>query len=143
MAASEPRRLEESIRAGESPGDLILLLRGGTDTREKLARHADRMVGRYTYRGEPARGISLFAARGDLDARVVLEARMSTYRAYYRVDAERLSALGTLLPTFEAPHWTLLFPAAGDDSGLLDELLAILGPVLDNPRYVPPEARRR
>ncbi len=101
------------------------------------------MVGRYTYKGEPAREISLFAARGDLDALAVLEARMSTYRAYYRVDAVRLSALGTLLPTVSAPHWALLFPAAGDDSGLLDELLAILGPVLDNPKYVPPEARRR
>lgn len=109
----------------------------------ELEPHADRMVGRYTYKGEPARGISLFAARGDLGARAVLEARMSNYRVYYRVDAARLSALGTPLPTFDAPHWTLLFPAAGEDSGLLDELLAILGPVLDNPKYVPPEARRR
>lgn len=143
MAASEPRRLEELIRVGESPDDLVFLLRGGTDTREKLSRHADRMVGRYTYRGEPARGISLFAARGDLDAWAVLEARMSTYRVYYRVDAARMSAMGTLLPTFGAPHWTLLFPTAGEDSGLLDELLAILGRVLHNPKYVPPEARRR
>lgn len=141
-------RIEDSVRTGESPDDLILLLRGGPDTREKILRHADRTAGRYSYQGKPARGVSLWAARGDLDARAVLAARLSTYRQYYRVTGTALSSVGLLLATFEAPHWTFLFePPTGasprPEAEIVDDLLDILGPVLDNPKYEPRHGHRR
>ncbi|MFT4264090.1 MAG: hypothetical protein QM572_11960 [Nocardioides sp.] len=142
------KRLEDAVRAGESPEDLTLLIRGGTDTKEKLVQHADRMSDRFTYQGLAARGISLFAARGDLDERAVLATRLITYRRYYKVAPAQLATVGRLLPTFAAPHWTLLFEPAQSVpprplADLVEEFLAILGPLLDNPKYVPPEAHRR
>lgn len=69
------------------------------------------MERRYAYRGRPARGISLFAARGDLDARVLLGTKLKRFETYRSVDAAKLATLGLLLPTFTAPHWTLMFLA--------------------------------
>lgn len=142
------RSLEDVIRSGQSPDGLAVLLRGGTDTRDKLVRNADSMAKRFTYDGQPTRGISLFAAHGDLEERMVLGSRLSTYRTYYKVGAADVAGLGLLLPTFVSPHWTLLFePAFAGRSRPLEELveglLAILGPLLENPKYVPPEAYRR
>ena len=142
------RRIEDSIRTGESSDDLILLLRGGPDTREKIIRHADRTAARYTFDGRPARGISVWAAQGDLDTRTVLAERMSTYRKYYRVTAEAATAIAVLLPTFEAPHWTLMFESPEgterrEEAEMIDALLDILGPVLDNPKYEPRHGNRR
>jgi hypothetical protein len=142
------RRIEDTLRSGEHLEELIVLLRGGPDTGEKITRHADRLAQRFTYQGNPARGISLWAARGDLGARAVLAARLSNYRKYYRVSGPVLAALGVLLPTFESPHWTVLLqapegtrPRPPDE--LVSDLLATLGPALDNPRYVPSHGRRR
>lgn len=52
-----------------------------------------------------------------------------------------------LLPTFGKPHWTLLLQTP-DGSGvsedqLIDELVAILGEALDNPKWVKTRKRRR
>lgn len=78
----------------------------------------------------------------------MLATRLSTYRKYYRASGPTLASLALLLPTFDAPHWTLLFRRSdgeepGSEAELLGDLLDILGPALDNPKYVPPEARRR
>jgi hypothetical protein len=58
-----------------------------------------------------------------------------------------LAEIAVLLPTFQAPHWTVLFRPPGGarrtEAELLNDLLDILGPVLDNPRYVPDRSRRR
>ena len=55
-------RLEDVLRTGESSDDLVLLLRGGEDTSAKLLRQAALFETRYTYGGQRARGISIFAA---------------------------------------------------------------------------------
>ncbi len=140
-------RLEDVVRGGESPSDLVFLLRGGVDTEEKLLRQAALLESRYTYRGLPARGISLFAASGDLDASSVLGAKLRTYPKYRQVGGAALSKLVVLLPTFQAPHWTALFQpangAARPESELLVDLLGTLGPVLDNPKYEPTRTKRR
>lgn len=132
-------RLEDETRSGESSADLILLLRGGEDTRAKLIRQADLLATRFTYRDRPARGISLFAATGDLDARVLLGTKFRSFPKYRRIEAAALRQLGLLLPTFQPPHWTMMFVAPDglepDEGAFLTELLAILGPVLDNPKY--------
>jgi hypothetical protein len=146
--AKDLRPLEDELRKGEATGDLILLLRGGEDTRAKFLRQADLLEEVFTYGGEPARGVSLFAALGDLDARLVLGAKLANYRRYYRLDGPTVAALALLLPTFRAPHWTLLFqtPPGGQrqsEDEILDRLLDILGPALDNPKYEPRHGHRR
>jgi hypothetical protein len=140
-------RLEDAVRAIESLDDLVLLLRGGEDTAAKLLRQAALLESRFTYGGRPARGISLFAARSDLDARAVLASKLRTYPKYRRVRGTELAGLAVLLPTFQEPHWTVLFQAPGGsdrpEDTLMADLFDILGPVLDNPRYVPDRSRRR
>jgi hypothetical protein len=140
-------RLEDAVREGERVADLVLLLRGGEDTEAKLLRQAALLERRFNYAGRPVRGISLFAARGDLDARVVLGTKLRTYPKYRRVRGAALAELVVLLPTFRAPHWTALFHASGGpdrpEEALVADLLDILGPVLDNPKYVPDRSRRR
>lgn len=127
--------------------DLFLLLRGGADTDAKLLRQAARLESRYSFAGRPARGISLFAARGDLDARLVLGTKLRTYPKYRRVSGAALAEIALLLPTFQSPHWTLLFqPSDGADraeEAIVADLLDNLGPVLDNPKYEPTRSKRR
>lgn len=112
-----------------------------------MLRQAARLEARYSFAGRSARGISLFAARGDLDARLVLGTKLRTYPKYRRVSGAALAEIALLLPTFQAPHWTVLFqPPDGTECaerGLLADLLDILGPVLDNPKYEPTRSQRR
>jgi hypothetical protein len=140
-------RLEDVLRARESSDDLVLLLRGGQDTSAKLLRQAALFETRYTYGGRRARGISLFAASSAVGELAVLESKLRTYSKYRRVRGAELAEIAMLLPTFQAPHWTVLFQSPGGASRpeeeLLSALLDILGPVLDNPRYVPDRLRRR
>jgi hypothetical protein len=77
-------RLEDVLRAGESSDDLVLLLRGGEDTSAKLLRQAALFEARYTYGGQSARGMSLFAASSVVDALAVLESKLRTYPKYRR-----------------------------------------------------------
>ena len=139
-------RLEDVLRAGESSGELVLLLRGGEDTSAKLLRQAALFETRYTYGGQRARGISLFAASSAVDELAVLESKLRTYAKYRRVLGVELAEIAVLLPTFQAPHWTVLFQPPGGarrpEEGLLSDLLDILGPVLDSLRYVPDRSRR-
>ena len=106
-----------------------------------------RQAERYTYGGQRARGISLFAASSAVDELAVLESKLRSYAKYRRVLGVELAEIAVLLPTFQAPHWTGLFQPPGGarrpQEELLSDLLDILGPVLDNPRYVPDRSRRR
>jgi len=140
------KRLEDSIRDDEAPRDLVLLLRGGEDRKEKLIRRADLLEEAFTYGDRPARGLSLFAASSDLEAWVLLGTQFRTFSKYRRVEAADLARHGLLLPTFAAPHWTLMIQAPDgsevDEEAFLTELLAILGPALDNPKYQPNRKRR-
>ncbi len=140
-------RLEDVVRGGESPSDLVFVLRGGVDTEEKLLRQASLLERRYTYGGLPARGISLFAARDDLDTRTILGTKLRTYPKYRQINGAALGELVVLRPTFLAPHWTALFqPTSGvarPEADLLVDLLGTLGPMLDNPKYEPTRTMRR
>lgn len=135
------------MRSGESSDGLVLLLRGGEDTRAKLLRQATLLESRYTYRGQLARGISLFAAYDSAEELTVLESKLRTYPKYRRVTGRQLAELAVLLPTFKAPHWTALFRAPEGidrpEAEILAGLLDIMGSVLDNPKYKPDRARRR
>lgn len=102
---------------------------------------------RYTYGGQRARGISLFAASSAVDELAVLESKLRTYPKYRRVRGAPLAEIAVLLPTFQAPHWTVLFRPPGGarrpEEELLKDLLDLFGPALDNPRYVLDRSRRR
>ena len=102
---------------------------------------------RYTYGGQRARGISLFAASSAVDELAVLESKLRNYPKYRRVRGAALAEIAVLLPTFQAPHWTVRFRPPGGarrpEEELLKDLLDILGPALDNPSYVPDRSRRR
>lgn len=139
-------RLENAIRPGESVDGLVWLLRGGVDTNAKLLRQAALLEGRFTFDGRPARGFSLFAAYGDLDARLLLGTRLRSYPKYRRVSGPDLTALVQLLPTFQAPHWTVLLRRPGKvhrpEETSITELLDTLGPALNNPRHVPDRPRK-
>lgn len=125
----------------------MLLLRGGPDTRDKIRRHADRLSDLFVYDGVPARGVSLFAARGDLDAWTVLGSQLRTYPKYFRIPATAVLDRFVLLPTFARPHWTLLLTSPGTSAvpeiQLIDELVAIMGEALANPKWEKTQARRR
>jgi len=121
-------------------------LRGGEDSKDVLLHRARLMERRFTYAARPARGISLFAATGDLDARAILGTKFRRFETYHRIEPAVLAELGLLLPTFTAPHWTFLYLApdgseVGEDT-FFDRLLAILGPALDNPKYEPNQTTR-
>lgn len=141
------KKLEDAIRPGESLDDLVLLLRGGPDSKEKIFHHADRLEDAFTYHDGPARGISLFAVQGDLDAWVVLGSQLRSYPKYFRIPAGAVVRRFVLLPTFAKPHWTLLLRTPdgteGPESRLIDELVAIMGEVLDNPEWMKTRKRRR
>jgi hypothetical protein len=113
--AEGPRvdRLEDVLRTGDSSDDLVLLLRGGEDTSAKLSRQAALLEARYTYGGQGARGMSLFAAISAVDELAVLESKLRTYPKYRRVPGAALAEIAVLLPTFQAPHWTVLFRPPG------------------------------
>jgi len=83
-------RLEDVLRAGESSGDLVLLLRGGEDTSAKLLRQAALFETRYTDRGQRAHGISLFAASRAVDKLAVLASKLRTHPKYRRCAGPRL-----------------------------------------------------
>lgn len=141
------RKLEEVVRARESTDDLVLLLRGGPDTKGKILRHADRLEDLFTYQDGLARGISLFAAQGDLDAWSLLGSQLQSYQKYFRIPASAVTGRFVLLPTFANPHWTLLLrtPDGSEvpENELIDELVAIMGEALDNPRWAKTQRRRR
>ena len=88
---------------------------------------------RYTYGGQRARGISIFAASSAVDELAVLESKLRTYPKCRRVRRAALAEIAVLLPTFQAPHWTVLFRPPGGARRPEEELLNdLLGPVLDN-----------
>ncbi len=125
-------RLEDVVRACEPSDGLVLLLRGGEDTTVKLLRQAGLLAQRYSYADLPARGLSVFAARGSDEEAVLLGSKLRTYRQYRRVSGPRLARLAVLLPTFQSPHWTILLQSptlpARSERELVSELLDILGP---------------
>jgi hypothetical protein len=139
-------RLGDVLRAGESSDDLVLLLRGAR-TRVPSSCGRSRSLRRATPTAASVRvgyHSSLRAARSTNWPRSI---RSSGYPKYRRVPGARLAEVAVLLPTFQAPHWAVLFrPPDGarrPEEELLHDLLDILGPVLDNPRYVPDRSRRR
>lgn len=114
--SSEP--IENHLRTGEgAPAETYLLLRGPPLTVEKFADHAARTARAYTYQGEPCFGISVEQSSGPADtARLLRGRRLSTRHRVGRIRLEGARSAGfVLLPTFGAPHYTVVIGHAHRD----------------------------
>ena len=121
-------RIEQRLRLRAEPplSEATVLVRGGPDTRDKLARHAHRTARAWSIDGQPLLGISVFAVL-DIPLDELLSARFATYHTIHMRTAGRLLDRGfELLPTGLRPHYTVRLRQA--DNAELGELLAALGP---------------
>jgi hypothetical protein len=134
--------LRDSVRDEQIPAACVLL-RGGPESAMKLRQHVERMRRAFVLDGNPALGVSMFAALdvAGIDSREgILSARLSTYRLVHYVSAGGLTATGfAVVPTFRRPHVTVLLRSSDDIPALLD----VLGPPQVNDKYGEPGRRRR
>jgi hypothetical protein len=81
-------RIEQRLRLRAEPplSEAAVLVRGGPDTRDKLARHAHRTARAWSLDGNPLLGISLFA----VPLNDLLSARFATYRMIHLPTAASL-----------------------------------------------------
>lgn len=137
---TEKDALEGALRPDELAEDLVLLLRAGDedDDVDLLKRQALRLHRRYTYAGDDCWGISVFAATEENEP-WVLATKMDVRRRYYRIRSTDLPDL-RLLPTFKAPHWTVLFN--GPDGPEYQTFIDALGEIRDNPYWKRRPGRR-
>jgi len=126
-------RHEEVIRPGEVAADLVLLLRGGVhdDGILRLQEQAGDMNRRFSLEGGDCYGISTFAATEESEA-WILARNMAVRRRYYRIRYEDVADL-RVLPTFRAPHWTVLFD--GSEGPDYRKFMDALGDLRDNPHW--------
>jgi hypothetical protein len=123
----------ELLRTERVPHGATIVVRGGSDTRDKLRRHAERTARAWSLDGQPLFGISVFAVLGmPLDD--LLRQRLANFGAIYLPTAAQLVGHGfELLPTGQRPHFTVRLRHA--DVPELDRLLAALGDLRPNPQY--------
>lgn len=111
---SDPREeLRARVRPDEPvPGDALVALRGGPDTRSLISSHARRMNRLFVLDGGPVWGISVFVAldpTGPASAEGILRRRLLSYQSVYLPTVGALRVAGfDLLPTFGRPHFTVL-----------------------------------
>lgn len=133
-------RLDDAVRPDEVADDLVLLLRGGVyeEGAERLQAQAAQLNRRFSFEGGECYGISVFAATEAGEA-WVLARNMDVRRRYYRIRYSDVAHL-RLLPTFRAPHWTVLFsgPTGPEYAAFVDAL----GELRENPYYSRKPGRR-
>jgi hypothetical protein len=95
------------LRREQVPQEATIVIRGGSDTRDKLRRHAERTARAWSLDGEPLLGISVFAVL-DMPLEDLLRRRFANFRSIYLPLAARLADHGfELLPTGQRPHYTV------------------------------------
>lgn len=129
--------IERHARAGvDPPAGTNSLLRGSPLSAAKFAEHAARTARAYTYRGQPCRGISVELSGSAEDTERLLQGRrLSTRRLVARIQVQDALSLGfVLLPTFTAPHCTVVIELAA--TATVDALVALAtADVIENPYY--------
>ena len=101
-------RIEQRLRLRAEPPlpETRVLVRGGANTQDKLARHARRTARAWSLDGQPLLGISVFAVL-DVPIDELLSARLATYRTIHLPTAAGPRDHGfALLPTGLRPHYT-------------------------------------
>jgi hypothetical protein len=128
-------RIEQRVllRPEQVPRGATIVVRGGSDTRDKLRRHAQRTARAWSLDGQPLLGISVFAVL-DMPLEDLLCRRFANFRSIYLPTVALLADYGfELLPTGQRPHYTVRLRRA--DAPELDLLLAALGDLRPNPQY--------
>lgn len=121
------------LRGEPTLADANVVVRGGSDTRDKLRRHVERTARAWSLDGEPLLGISVFAVLG-MPLEELLRKRFANFRRVYLPTVDRLARYGfELLATGQRPHFTIRLDRASDQE--LDRLLAALGDAQPNPEY--------
>ncbi len=128
------RALETAVRVGDRPESVLFLLRGGVyaDEVRHLQRQAADFDRLYTWRAGSCFGISVFAVTGETEA-AVLESRMGIRRHYRRIRYRDIEGSLTVVPTFRAPHWTVMFD--GPHSSQYEFFVDCYGELRENPYW--------
>ncbi len=110
---SELLPIEAVLRAEGPPDDTLLIVRGGPMSAEKILEHAQREQAVYSFGRTPLASISADATVGDWTVERVLRERPWSRNSYATATAGQLRSAGfELLPTFQAPHYDVVLPAA-------------------------------
>ena len=125
--------LRRRVRDERPPLDASVVLRGGPDTALLLRSHARRLNRLYVLDGGPVFGVSVFVAYGDIGGaseRTILSGKLHSYPTIYRTTVEVVLLSGlNLLPTFAAPHYTVIIP----DLDCVADLASAFGELVANP----------
>jgi hypothetical protein len=132
-ATDDREELRLRVRTEHPAPDASVVLRGGPDTPSLLRSHARRLNRLFVLDGAPVFGVSVFVADGDIgprSERTILSRKLHSYPTIYRTTVHRLLTGGfDVLPTFVAPHYTVLIPSLE----AVAELAAAFGELLRNP----------
>lgn len=136
-----PEELRDYVRREPPLPGKTVVVRGGIDTVEKLARHATRMSRAFVLDGRVVWGVSAFAMPTDDPLQHgPLGHDLSSYRRVHMTTAGVLTSAGfELLPTFARPHVTVVIRSLNE----IDALLEALGDPSVNPYYDVDRRRRR
>ena len=118
---NEPRAMTDDreelrtrLREEQPLRDASVVLRGGPDTVTLLRSHARRLHRLYVLDGAQVFGVSVFIASGDIgpsSERTILSKKLQSYPTIYRTTVgDLLDASFDVLPTFAAPHYTVVIP---------------------------------
>ncbi len=133
MSADGREELRVRVRVEEPSTGAAVVIRGGPDTLSLLQSHARRLNRLYVLDGANVFGISVFVARdeiGPASERSILSSKLRNYPTVYRSTVSTLTDAGfELLPTFIAPHYTVLLPSLD----AADDLAAAFGNLVVNP----------
>jgi len=132
-------RIEQSgrLRNEPTPDNAIVVVRGGRDSVEKLAKHVARAAALWDYNGQPLHGISVFCGLDDEgpDSLNGVLFAMRTYRQVHLISVGEIDRAGyELLATGQRPHFTLHDPHKPSTLEL-QALLDVLGEPQRNPFF--------
>lgn len=132
--ALEP--IELRLRQAEVLDGASIVVRGWPLTVEGLLRNADATRRRFERGRKPLVAVSAEVTGGDWDLdRILSGPRLRTRSRYAAAPALALVAAGfALLPTFAAPHFSVVLGAYDEASA--EHLLEVLGDARRNPHYV-------
>lgn len=125
-------RMEDHLR-DEDPSEWASVIRGRPLTVDGLLKAAGRTVSEFTWRGDPVAAVSAEVTGTNRTAAEVLAGpRLRTRRTYASVSVAALSGGGfSVLPTFAAPHVSIVLPAY--DAVSARALVDLLGSERVNP----------
>lgn len=107
------RPIEPLVRPEPPPDDLVVVVRGGPLTAQKIVEHAIRQQAVFTYQGAPMTAISVDLSIEGWPLERILRERMWSRSQYATTTVGHLRAAGfELVATSSAPHFSVVLPTA-------------------------------